>query len=235
MTKLTFWQYEISPFADKVRRAATYKGLSYDVREVLISETGKLKAISPTGKFPVLEVAGRYIVDSTDIFAYLEEHQPEPSLMPSDPRDAALVTIIEDWADESLYFYDLTMRSWPQNVEWLLDDLLRYEPKGWKHSLLRRLIPGSLPKITKKQGLGRKDQDTVVRDVTTLFGAVSAMLEGRDWLVGSQLTAADIAVRSMTFVIDRAVEGRAALDRFENIRAWEARVDALTLAKPSGT
>lgn len=232
MPKLTLWQYEISPFADKVRRAAHYKGVTYAVREVLISETGKLKSVSPTGKFPVLQVAGDFIVDSTDIFAYLEELAPEPSLTPSNPSDAALATILEDWADESLYFYDLAIRSWPQNIEWLLDDLLKYEPKGWKHKLLRKLIPKATPKIAQRQGIGRKDHKTIVNEITVLFEAVEALLDGNDWLVSDAMSGADIAVRSMTFVMNRAVEGRAAMDVLPNLRAWEARVDKLTLPKP---
>ncbi|MEM6683228.1 MAG: glutathione S-transferase family protein [Pseudomonadota bacterium] len=233
MTKLTLWQYDISPFSDKVRRAAFYKGLDYDVREVLISETGKLKHISPTGKFPVLETNGQYIVDSTDILAFFEELQPEPSLTPAAPRDAALATILEDWSDESLYFYDLSMRAWPQNMDWFLDDLLRHEPKGWKNWLFRKLIPSQLPKAGKQQGIGRKTQATITKDITSLFTAISALLDGKEWLVGDSLSHADLAVRSMTYVINRAIEGRAALDTLADVRAWEARVDGLTLAEPA--
>jgi glutathione S-transferase len=233
MPKLTLWQYEISPFSDKVRRAAFLKDLDFEIREVLISETGKLKTVSPTGKFPVLEAGGRYIVDSTDILDYFEDLKPDPPLTPNNPRDAALAVILEDWADESLYFYDLTLRSWPQNVEWLLDDLLVYEPKGLKHKLLRKLIPRFMPKATKSQGIGRKDQAVVVQEITTLFQAVDALLEDAEWLAGGSISRADISVRAMTFVINRAVEGRAALDALPNIRKWEARVDKRTLPKPA--
>ncbi|MEM9289093.1 MAG: glutathione S-transferase family protein [Pseudomonadota bacterium] len=231
--KLVLWQYFISPFADKVRRVLHLKGLDYDVREVKITETGRLKSVSPTGKFPVLETAGKYIVDSTDIFDYLDELVPDPGITPEDPKEAGLARIFEDWADESLYFYDLTMRSWPQNVEWLLDDLLQFEPKGWKQSLLRFLIPKGLPKATKAQGLGRKSQDIVTRDVTVLFEALESQLAESDWLASKDLSRADIAVRSMTYVINRAVEGRAALDGLPKVRAWEARVDKLTLPAPA--
>lgn len=233
MPKLTLWQYEISPFSDKVRRALHFKGLSYDIREVLISETGKLKSASPTGKFPVLETGGEFIVDSTDILDYLETLTPESSLTPSNPKDAAHCVILEDWADESLYFYDLTLRSWPQNVEWLLDDLLVYEPKGLKHKLLRTLIPKFMPKATKSQGIGRKEPATVVREIKALFGAIDTLVQENSWLAGSALSRADISVRAMTFVINRAVEGRAAMDELPNLRAWEARVDKLTLPKPA--
>jgi glutathione S-transferase len=93
---------------------------------------------------------------------------------PDDPRDAGLATILEDWADESLYFYDLTMRPWPQNREWFVRDLLHHEPKGFGRTLLERLIPGALQKVTKAQGLGRKSEATVVSDLTGLYDALEA-------------------------------------------------------------
>lgn len=232
MTKqptMVLWQYFISPFSDKVRRAMHLKGLEYTVREVKISETGKLKTVSPTGKFPVLETEGRFIVDSTDILDHLDALVPPPSLTPKDPKEAALAAIFEDWADESLYFYDLTMRSWPQNVDWLLDDLFLFEQKGWKQSLLRMIIPKALPKQTKAQGLGRKEPAKLTEELRILFQSLDALVSSGDWLVSKEMSRADISVRAMTYVIDRALEGRGILDTLPNLRAWEARVDALTL------
>ncbi|MEM7570199.1 MAG: glutathione S-transferase family protein [Pseudomonadota bacterium] len=230
---LLLWQYFISPFSDKVRRALHYKGLDYNVREVKITETGKLKSVSPTGKFPVLETEGRFIVDSTDILDHLDALVPERLLTPADPREAALAAIFEDWADESLYFYDLTMRSWPANIDWLLDDLFIFEKKGWKQSLLRRLIPSALPKQTRAQGLGRKAPEKLTAELKALFEGIDALVADGGWLVSSEISRADLSVRAMTYVINRAVEGRAVFDALPNLRAWEAKVDALTLPEPA--
>ncbi|MEO0413282.1 MAG: glutathione S-transferase family protein [Pseudomonadota bacterium] len=230
---LVLWQYAISPFSDKVRRVMHLKGLSYTVREVKISETGRLKKVSPTGKFPVLETAGRFIVDSTDILDHLETLAPSPGTMPQEPREAALAVIFEDWADESLYFYDLTMRAWPQNIDWLLDDLFVAEAKGMKQSVLRFLIPKALPKTTKAQGLGRKAPEKLSAELQVLFEGLNTLVSDGGWLVSTQMSRADIAVRAMTYVINRAIEGRAILDQLPHLRAWETKVDALTLAEPA--
>lgn len=225
---LTLYQYEISPYCDKVRRALHYKSLAYDIVEVLISQPGKHKAVSPTGKFPALVDGATTIVDSTEILKHLESLAP-PSLTPAAPRDAALAVILEDWADESLYFYDLTMRGWPQNRAAFLDDLLRHEPPGLKRRLLARVIPGALGKVARTQGLGRKSQPQVAADLAMLYDALETLLDGVDWLAGPSLSHADLSVRAMVGVIDRTVEGLASRSPRSRMMAWCARVDALTL------
>jgi glutathione S-transferase len=228
---IILYQYEISPYVDKVRRAMRLKGLAFTTVEVPVSNPRKYKDISPTGKFPALVSDGRTIVDSTDILRWLDEVAPLPSLTPDDPREAALATILEDWADEALYFYDLTMRNWPHNRAWFVDDLLHHE-KGMMRGLLAALIPSALGKATKAQGLGRKAPDVVVADLAAQYDALAALVAGRDWLCGDRLSRADLAVRVMVNVLERTREARALLLARPALAAWAARVDAA--APPEG-
>ncbi len=225
---ITLYQYDISPFCDKVRRAMRLKGLSWLTVEVPIIP-GKYKHISPTGKFPAVDFGGRIIVDSTEIIAYLDVLEPTPPLLPADPRDRADALILEDWADESLYFFDLTMRNWPQNRASFIDDLLRHEPTGLKRSLMTRLIPGALRKVATTQGTGRKTEVQVVAELARHYDSLEAKLTARDWLAGEAISVADLAVRSMIFVLDRTVEGKVLTVARPGMTAWCARVDALTL------
>jgi glutathione S-transferase len=228
---ITLYQFEISPYADKVRRVLRLKGLAYETVEVLVSKRNAHKAVSPTGKFPAIVHEGRTIVDSTDILRYLDVRFPEKRIAPDAPRDAALATMLEDWADESLYFYDLTMRPWPQNREWFVNDLLAHET-GFTRTLLARAIPGAIAKAAAGQGLGRKSEATVVADLTALYDALEAWLEGVDWLAGPRLSSADLSVRVMTNVLDRTVEGWALRQERPRIDAWSRRVDEA--APPEG-
>ena len=91
------------------------KGMPWDTVEVSLIPSAKFKAISPTGKFPAVDFGGEIIVDSSNILDHLERLVPVPPLLPANPRDRADALILEDWADESLYFFDMTMRNWPQN------------------------------------------------------------------------------------------------------------------------
>ncbi|QMW24277.1 glutathione S-transferase family protein [Sandaracinobacteroides saxicola] len=224
--------YEISPYSDKVRRALRLKGLAFQTNEIIVSKAGKAKHISPTGKFPVLDTPEGRIVDSSDILRWLDRAHPVPPLRPDNARDAALADILEDWADESLYFYDLSMRTWPHNREWFLKDLLHHEPAGLMRTILTRAIPGALSKVARTQGLGRKSEKTIVADLTVLYDALSALLTDNDWLAGPRLSHADLAVRVMLNVLDRTREGRSLRNARPALDAWCTRVDIA--APPKG-
>lgn len=226
--KPILYQFRISPFCDKVRRAMRLKGLDWDVVEIPVIGAAKFRHISPTGKFPAVDFGGTIVVDSTDIIRHLDTIIAAPLLIPADPRDRADALILEDWADESLYFFDLTMRNWPQNRQWFLDDLLHLET-GVKRRLLDALVPGALRKVAVTQGTGRKSQAQVTAELARHYDSLAARLEGRDWLAGDSISIADLAVRSMVFVLDRTVEAKALHDAHPDLAAWSARVDAATL------
>lgn len=223
---LTLYQFELSPYADKVRRVLRLKGIPFDTVEVPVTSPAKYKHISPTGKFPVLVHDGQTIADSTDICRYLDRQFPTPRAAPDGAGDAAVATILEDWADEALYFYDLTMRNWPQNRDWFIDDLLHHVPNGLMRGLLARLIPGALLKATRAQGLGRKSEATVVADLSAQLDALAALVADGGWLAGPRLSTADIAVRVMVNVLERTQEGAALLDARPALVDWARRVDA---------
>jgi glutathione S-transferase len=224
------YQFEISPFCDKVRRILHYKEVPYRVVEIPPSEaaSGRWKEISPTGKFPVLEDGSTRILDSTDIARHLEARHPSPALLPADPRDRALVHVLEDWADESLYFFEMTMRlSWPQNAARWVPELLRAE-KPLVRRLMQPVVPRIVSRTTRSQGLGRKDPETVVAELGAHLDAIAALLGDGPWLVGDALSLADIAVYAQLFCIAGAVEGAEAIAARPVVGAWMERVDDAT-------
>ena len=66
--------------------------------------------------------------------------------------------------------------------------------------------------------------EEVIARAHALFVILDAELAQRDWLVGEQVTIADIALYSYTA---HAPEGNVALDAYPHIRAWLARIEAL--------
>ncbi|MGK0499553.1 MAG: glutathione S-transferase [Oceanicoccus sp.] len=226
--KLVLHQYQVSPFAAKVRRAMYFKALDFDVVNYGLSGAGKIKKLNPTGKAPVLEHQGKFIPDSTTIIDYLETLNPANPLMPADPLLKAQAHIIEDWADESLYFYDLTMRSWPNNVQLLADDLL-LEDSGLMAKIFRALIPKLISKQASQQGIGRKNKHDVCAEMEVHLQSIETLVANNDFLVGADLTAADLAVVSMCTVLERAEEANAMMQSLPALMAWRERVDAISL------
>lgn len=228
MPNITIYQYEISPYADKVRRVLKLKDLPYDTAEVLPSKAKKFRDVSPTLKFPAMHYDDQIIVDSTDIIKFLDEQHPEPKLIPEDKRDRALAHILEDWADESLYFFDLAIRAKPNNSALLAEDIARHET-GLTHKLMMKLLPKGAQKIATTQGLGRKDSQTLSNEIREHFASLNVLLEGSDWLCGERISSADIAICSMIHVLIRAEEPAGFLPDFPRLKGLKARVDEITL------
>ena len=225
-------QYRVSPFAAKVRRCLYYKGVDFEVVDYGLTGMRKIRKLNPRAKAPILEHRGRLIPDSTDIVRYLDVTYPDKPVIPASDADAALAHVLEDWADESLYFYDLTMRSWPNNATLLADDLVMSDT-GIAKRFFHRIIPGALAKQAHGQGTGRKERAAVCEDAERHFQAIDTLVTESGWLAGGQLSIADIAVASMCTVLERAEEAKASMENYPTLMAWRERVDAQTL--PDGT
>ena len=224
---ITLYQFSTSPFAEKVRRALNYKGVPFEIHEVARAKVpeGDYEHVSPTGKFPSIQDGETVVWDSTDILYHLESAHGGPPLVPVGPRDAALAHAIEEWADESLYFYEMTMRlTWEHNLDAALDEFARTLPDVPKPRL-KSLIVEATTRLTEAQGVGRKPRDQVLRDVERHVQALDGMLDGRPWLVGDALSIADLAVIAQVNALRYAREAEAVLKATRNVLGWVARVD----------
>ena len=222
-------QFEISPFCDKVRRILHVKGVPYEVREVPPSRSfTDVRRVNRIGKLPTIEDDGRRVADSTDIAYYLEERFPEPPLLPRHPLERALVHVLEDWADESLYFYEMTLRfTLPHNRRRFLPELTKYEP-AWLQRVAPYVLPIVFRRTVRSQGIGRKPIDMLVADVERHVRAIEGLVGDGEWLVGSALTLADIAVFAQLFCIRGSDEGAQIVNAHPRVAAWMERVDAAT-------
>jgi glutathione S-transferase len=224
-------QLEESPFCDKIRRALNWKRIAYTIHEVpLLEALTSYKKVNRIGKVPALEVDGRVVADSTDIAYYLDERWPERPLLPRDPADRALCHFLEDWADESLYFYELRLRfTFPRNRARWITALLAHD-NAVMRAVGGPVVGSSVARSCRAQGVGRKPEEMVLRDVDRHLDALGAWLAGKSWLVGAGLCLADLAVFAQLRCIDCAEEGHARIEARPVVRDWMARVAAATSA-----
>ena len=225
---LTLHQYHLSPYNEKVRRMLHHKGIPYEEKYWLLADRNKVKAFNPTGKLPALEHEGQVVGDSTDVAHYIEKHFPEKPLIPEEPQLRALVHVLEDWADESLYFYEMHLRfTTPGNRERNIPRMVEHE-SAFLRWLLPKVVPKGIVKITENQGIGRKSLEQLLVDVERHVAAVSDLLTESDWLVGDRLTLADLAVYGMFQALRDADMAETIVERYPAVPAWMARVEAAT-------
>jgi len=107
---LRLYSGPLSMFGAKVQIAALEKGLDTELIMVPFSMTllyqpkhPEVYRINPKRQVPVLVHGELELFDSTQIFEYLEELQPQPPLWPLAPVDRARARLLEHQSDE-VYF-----------------------------------------------------------------------------------------------------------------------------------
>ena len=226
---MTLYQFAHSPFCDKVRRVMHYKGIEYRVEEVpLPTATMRIKRVNAIGKVPVLEHDGQRISDSTHIARHLEEVFPTPSIYPVDARDRALAHVLEEWADESLFFYEVRLRfTFQANVKTWTGKLVEQEP-ALVRAVLPWFLPGHFEAILKPQGIGRKPEALVLKELDEHMAAASELLRGRSWLVGDALSIADISMCAQLHALNGTKEGAETIARYPALAGWLSRTEQAT-------
>ncbi|MCB9673522.1 MAG: glutathione S-transferase family protein [Alphaproteobacteria bacterium] len=219
---IVLYDFAPSPFCIKVRAILEHKQVPYERRDIRGPAWLALRRRSPTGLVPALDVDGRLVTDSTDIARLLEARHPEPAILPSDAEDLARCRVLEDWADESLYWYGLYLR-W-QEPEGCRTARSAF-PAGTRAALTWWVGRGARQRL-QGQGLGRKPVETVLRDLDVLLGDVETLL-GDDWLLGDTPWLCDFALASQLFYLSRTPRGGEVVAALPGLVAYLERFRAL--------
>jgi glutathione S-transferase len=102
----TLWHISLSHYSEKARWALDHKEVPHKRRAVtipglhILASAWLTRGASQT--FPVLEIDGERIGDSTEVIAALEQRFPERPLYPADPEQRRRALELEDFFDEEL-------------------------------------------------------------------------------------------------------------------------------------
>ena len=223
MPAIVLHQWVISPFCGKVRRILEHKGLAFEVINYNGIKARKAAGLSGVGKLPVLDYDGERIQDSSDIAAFLEQKHPDPPIFPADPEQRALARIWEDWADESLYWFEIHQRFLYDDARAQAAALLAEGRPALERALLARVLKGMYKKKLAAQGLGRMPPERVEQKLLEHVDTLEALLGRRRWLVGDGRSIADIAVASQLAEIMRTSHLAPQIARREKLAEWLAR------------
>ncbi|XP_074852819.1 maleylacetoacetate isomerase isoform X1 [Carettochelys insculpta] len=102
LVKPVLYSYFRSSCSWRVRIALSLKGIAYDQEPVNLLKDGgqqfstEFQAVNPMQQVPALKIDGIILSQSLAIIHYLEETQPNPSLLPQDLKKRAQARMISD-------------------------------------------------------------------------------------------------------------------------------------------
>jgi len=182
----------LSPFCVKVQLGLKLKQIPYEMKNILLADR-----VNPRSKLPYLVWGDRKLEDSTAILEAIDAEGTGPQLIPTDPKLRAEADLLEDWADESLYWQGVYAK-FEDEAHW---KLLLSQFRAHFPVMLRPLGPLVARRQTRAklnaQGLSRRDPSLVRREFSRHLDSLETRLDGRQWLVGDSISIADIAVTAM--------------------------------------
>jgi len=235
---LELHQFRHSAFCEKVRLVLACKRLPFTTVEVTPG-VGQLELYRLSGQrqVPVLVDGSEVIADSTAIALYLEQHHPEPALLPSDLAQRAQVLLLEDWADTALASgARLALVQAAALDSQLRDGLLPEATPSGLRSLLG-VIPGGV-----LSGVGQVLDASALQQLRQSLEQLTALVQAQPYLVGDQLSLADLAVIAQLSLIKfpasagsplagRGLPGLADDPSLAPLWSWRDRIDQ-QLARP---
>lgn len=226
-------QFRHSAFCEKVRLILAVKGLPYSTVEVTPG-FGQIALFRLSGQrqVPVLEDGATVIADSTAIALHLEAQHPLPPLLPADPQQRARVLLLEDWADTTLAAGVRLALLQAAVADPLLRTALLPEELP---SPLRGLVAAlpTAPLLGASEALAQGSR----QDLQAALIQLSVLAQAGPYLVGDQLSLADLAVAAQLSLLafpahageplaGRGVPGLADHPELAPLFAWRDRLMA---------
>lgn len=210
--KPVLWHIPLSHYSEKVRWALAHKGIEHTRRKPQ-PPLHMLVAMKKTGgkhnTFPVLQLNGDHIGDSTAIIEALESRFPTPALYPEDADERRRALELEEWFDENLG-PDLRFLAW--------HELVRDEAALKR--LAVKVVPAQFARAsTLAAGAAKsyvnlryrvKDEERAAAARAKVLDALDhleAELGDRDYLVGNGFTVADLTAAALFYPLVLPAEG----------------------------
>lgn len=208
------WHIPVSHYSEKVRWAFDHKRVPHRRRAMIVPGTHMVAAAWLTRNpgnftFPVLEIDGKAIADSTAIIAALEERFPEQALYPTDPDDLRRALELEDFFDEELGPH-IRLLAFHE----LGNDRERFE------AVVKQTVPGPLGRNSAgavayartftglRFGVRSDEAAELAREkVLAALDRLEEELGENDHLVGDSFTVADLTAAALFYPLVLPEEG----------------------------
>jgi glutathione S-transferase len=224
MPTVILHQWERSPFCAKVRKVLRHKQIEFSVVNYNGLLGRRAVMLSPVGQLPVLDYDGERVQDSTDIIALLETRVPQPSVMPEEPLSRAMASLIEDWADESLFWFAMAAFQLgdPAALAEHIGSLCSGRPR-WERVPVGIAVRGMYRRKLRNQGLGRQSFSQVMIRLDAHLASIETLLSQGMWLAGKNKSIADISVSCQLDLLMRTQQVAQRMIEYPKLMTWLGR------------
>jgi glutathione S-transferase len=192
MTGLHIYHAGISNCSMRVRIMAEEKNIPWKSHKVNLSKKENLEdwylKINPKGLVPAIVYDGEIVTESNDILLYLEEKFPEPALIPN--NNETLAEEVKYWVNLCSEIHVATIKTF---VYGTLGGGTKAEGDMERY---RQIQPDKTLLAFHEQSLKGFPEGQVkqaAEQIHKIFSQLDKKLADNEWIVGEQLTLADIA------------------------------------------
>lgn len=192
---LRLYHVPLSPFCRKVRLVLAEKKMDVElIEERYWEQSTEFLRRNPAGKVPILRHEGALLTESTPICEYIEELNPEPSLIPRDAKARYEMRRLVSWFDDKFH-----------------------------HEVTSNLLYERVNKKVSGQGFpDSKNIKEGARKIKYHLDYMAWLLEHRRWLAGDTMTLADFAAAAHLSSLDYISD--VDWNRSSVVKDWYAKI-----------
>jgi len=192
---LRLYHVPLSPFCRKVRLVLAEKKMDVElIEERYWEQSTEFLRRNPAGKVPILRHQGALLTESTPICEYIEELNPEPSLIPNDAEARYETRRLVSWFDDKFH-----------------------------HEVTSNLLYERVNKKVSGQGFpDSKNIKEGARKIKYHLDYMAWLLEHRRWLAGDTMTLADFAAAAHLSSLDYISD--VDWNRSSVVKDWYAKI-----------
>jgi glutathione S-transferase len=192
---LRLYHVPLSPFCRKVRLVLAEKKMDVElIEERYWEQSTEFLRRNPAGKVPILRHQGALLTESTPICEYIEELNPEPSIIPKDAETRYEMRRLVSWFDDKFH-----------------------------HEVTSNLLYERVNKKVSGQGFpDSKNIKEGARKIKYHLDYMAWLLEHRRWLAGDTMTLADFAAAAHLSSLDYISD--VDWNRSSVVKDWYAKI-----------